>query len=397
MIICKRIKSKGKVNLKKNIQTAVYYFPNYHVDPRNEKIHGRNWTEWKLMKQATSRFPGHDQPKVPLWGYEDEADPVVMAKKIDAAADYDIDAFVFDWYWYEGPFLERALNDGFLKATNNSRLKFALMWANHDWKSFHPGSRNVASYPIDFPWTTTYDTVGFVWDYIIENYMTHPQYWNIDGLPYFSIYAFNRFIIQMGGVEATANVLALLRDKARKAGLPGVHVNAIWFDILDNHPACSACSQSEWKTKIGINSFTSYNNVCIGKDWFSEFPFVNYLNMADDYLETAKKAMKTLPGPYYPVVTMGWDSSPRTVQSEIYDNKPGYPYLPVMEPTPDKFGKVLEATRDCLLNRPQNERIMFINAWNEWTEGSYLEPDKKYGFGYLEAIKHILKQPKKGG
>ena len=79
----------------KKIQTAVYYFPNYHVDPRNEAIHGTGWTEWELMKLARPRFEGHDQPKVPAWGYEDEADPQVMAKKIDVAVEHGVDAFVF--------------------------------------------------------------------------------------------------------------------------------------------------------------------------------------------------------------------------------------------------------------------------------------------------------------
>src|SRR5512135_1016411 len=65
---------------------ACYYFPNYHVDPRNEKQHGPGWTEWELVKRAEPRFEGHHQPNVPLWGYTDEADPAVMAKKIDAAA-----------------------------------------------------------------------------------------------------------------------------------------------------------------------------------------------------------------------------------------------------------------------------------------------------------------------
>lgn len=64
-------------------QTAAYYFPNWHVDPANERFHGKGWTEWQLMKYATPRFEGHQQPKVPLWGYEDEADPKVMEKKID--------------------------------------------------------------------------------------------------------------------------------------------------------------------------------------------------------------------------------------------------------------------------------------------------------------------------
>ena len=91
-------------------EIAVYYFPDYHEDERNNVWHGPGWTEWELMKRAEPRFEGHQQPKIPLWGYEDEADPMVMAKKIDAAADHGITSFVFDWYWYEdGPYLQRDL------------------------------------------------------------------------------------------------------------------------------------------------------------------------------------------------------------------------------------------------------------------------------------------------
>jgi len=65
----------------------------------------------------------------PVWGYEDESDPVVMAKKIDAAATHGVNTFIFDWYWYENePFLEEALNRGFLAAANRDRVSFYLMW-----------------------------------------------------------------------------------------------------------------------------------------------------------------------------------------------------------------------------------------------------------------------------
>lgn len=376
------------------MQTAVYYFPNYHVDPRNESVHGKNWTEWELMKCAQPRFSGHKQPKVPSWGYEDESDPAVMSRKIEAAVDSGIDAFVFDWYWYEGPFLERALNNGFLKAPNRDRLKFALMWANHDWKNFHPGSRETQHYPINFPWSTRRETVGFVWDYIVEHYLTLPNYWRVDGQPYFSIYAVNRFIEQMGGVNATAEVIAELREKAQAAGLPGVHVNGIWFDVLDTHPACSACPQSDWARKLGFNSYTSYNNCCISKEWLTDFPFVSYEKLAADYLEIARKAMCSLPAVYYPVVTVAWDSSPRCIQSEIYDSSPGYPWLPVMESCGEQFGNAIKNTLDLLRERPEKEQIMFINAWNEWTEGSYLEPDQFNGTAYLDALKKQLRSGK---
>ena len=375
--------------MKRDLHTAVYYFPNYHVDPRNEKIHGTGWTEWELMKCARPRFHGHSQPKVPMWGYQDEADPTVMAQKIDAAAGHGIDAFIFDWYWYEGPFLERCLNEGFLEAPNRDKLKFALMWANHDWKNFHPGGRDTTRYPIDFPWSTTSATVGLVWDYIIERYFTQPNYWRVDGLPYFSIYAMNRFILQMGGVEATAEVFELLRRKAKAAGLPGVHLNGIWFDVLDDHPACSACKQADWVSRLGISSYTSYNNVCVGKSWFDgSFPWVDYRQAEDEYLEVVRKAQQSLPAPYYPVVTMSWDSSPRCIQSETYEMG-GYPWLPIMEASPEDFAYAVQKTVDNLQSRPQAERIFFINAWNEWTEGSYLEPDTKYGMAFLEQLKSV--------
>ena len=195
------------------MQTAAYYFPNFHVDPLNEAVHGPGWTEWELMKCAHPRFPGHEQPKVPLWGYGDEAAPEVMAQKIDAAADHGVDAFIFDWYWYGQPFLERALTSGYLRAPNRNRLKFALMWANHDWRNFHPASR-TQPYPVSHIVKTNLSTVGEVWDYIIANFLTREEYWRVDGKPYFSIYAMNRFIIQMGGIQAAAEAIAGLVSDA---------------------------------------------------------------------------------------------------------------------------------------------------------------------------------------
>jgi hypothetical protein len=160
-------------------QVGVYYFPNYHRDARNAVVHGPGWTEWELVKRGEPKFPGHAQPKVPLWGYEDEADPRVMAKKIDAAADHGVNHFLFDWYWYDdGPFLQRGLDEGFLGATNNARLKFALMWANHDWVDIHPARRHGRP-ALLYPVMVTRETFDALIDTVIERYFRHSSYWKI--------------------------------------------------------------------------------------------------------------------------------------------------------------------------------------------------------------------------
>ncbi|MEP6985573.1 MAG: glycoside hydrolase family 99-like domain-containing protein, partial [Chloroflexota bacterium] len=184
-------------------EIAAYYFPNYHVDPRNEKLYGAGWTEWELVKHARPRFEGHYQPRVPQWGYEDEADPHVFARKIDAAADHGLTSFIFDWYWYnDGAFLNRGLEQGYLQAANRDRLQFALMWANHNWVDIFPLKRSQYENPLLlYPGQVSDQTFELMTDYIIETYFSQPSYWKIDGCPYFSMYELFRFIEGAGGID----------------------------------------------------------------------------------------------------------------------------------------------------------------------------------------------------
>ena len=163
------------------IQVAVYYFPNYHPgDARNTKLKGTaGWSEWELVKNAKPRFPGHEQPKVPLWGYGDESDPKVMARKIDTAADNGVDAFLFDWYHYDdGPFLNNCLDRGYLRAPNRARVKFALMWANHDWTDIHPAKRQQP-YRLLYPGKVSPENFERITDHVIRDYFHQPSYWQV--------------------------------------------------------------------------------------------------------------------------------------------------------------------------------------------------------------------------
>jgi hypothetical protein len=237
---------------------AAYYFPNYHVDPRNEKRHGKGWTEWDLVRLALPRFAGHQQPKVPAWGYEDEADPKVMRKKIEAAASHGIDAFIFDWYYYDdGPYLNRPLDEAFLKVDRDARLKFALMWANHNWIDIHPAKAH-AKPEQQFPGKFTPATWERATDFIAKNYFTHPGYWTIDGRAYFSIYEIDKLVASFGSIAATRQALDRFDEKARQAGLKGIHFNIVFWGkpILPGETA--PADPDKLIKELGCRSVSSY-------------------------------------------------------------------------------------------------------------------------------------------
>lgn len=113
----------------------------------------------------------------------------------------------------------------------------------------------------------------------------------------------------------------------------------------------------------------------------------DYDHVRDEYLKYWDSAETNYDIPYFPNVTMGWDSSPRCVQTDEFGNF-GYPFMNTIGGnTPACFRNALEITRDRLLKRTDSPRIFNINCWNEWTEGSYLEPDERNGMRYLEAIR----------
>ena len=368
---------------------ACYYFPNYHpTDPRNARLKGRGWAEWELVKNARPRFLGHVQPNVPLWGYTDESDPQVMAQKIDAAADHGIDAFIFDWYWYDdGPFLQRALDDGLLKAPNNDRLKFSLMWANHDWVDIHPLKRGTPQ-TLLYPGKVTPATFETLCSHVIEHYFRHPSYWKINGQPYFSVYELFRLVESFGGIAPTRAALDRFRAKARTAGLPGIHLNAVTWGVQILPTEQTIKNPAELIARLGFDSVTSYV-------WIhhADLPTMqtDYDYVWEKYQAYWDEAEQKFGVPYYPNITMGWDSSPRAHQDDKFEND-GYPFMHTISGnTPAKFGTALRATIARLQSRPPEQRILNINCWNEWTEGSYLEPDTVNKFAYLDAIREATR------
>jgi hypothetical protein len=378
----------SKIATDPKIQVAVYYFGNYHPgDPRNEQNKGKGWSEWELVKNAKPRFPGHHQPNVPLWGYTDESDPKVMARKIDAAADHAINAFIFDWYYYnDGPFLNRPIDKGFLRAKNRGRLKFALMWANHDWLDIHPYKQGAPA-KLLFPGTVTPKTFNKICDHVIQAYFKNPSYWRIKGRPYFSIYELTKLLDSFGSVAATRAALDRFRAKVVAAGIAGLHLNAVvWGQpILPGEQ--KPIDASTLVKKLGFDSVTSY--VWVHHVGLPELK-TDYNQVRDAYFRYWTEAETKFRVPYFPNVTMGWDPSPRAYQGDKYGNY-GYPFTNTISGnTPEKFREALALTKQRLLANSNGPRIMNINSWNEWTEGSYIEPDQRNGMAYLDAVRDVF-------
>ncbi|HEU5164978.1 MAG TPA: glycoside hydrolase family 99-like domain-containing protein, partial [Chitinophagaceae bacterium] len=289
----------------KEYEVAVYYFPNYHPDSVNSKWHGKGWTEWELVKAAKPRFKGHEQPKVPLWGYFNEADPKWAAKEIDLAADNGIDCFIYDWYWYSntGQFLQEGLEKGFLKAPNRNRLKFAVMWANHDWLNIHPatfdnGRIELTQGEVS---TTLWDTIS---TYIVDNYFKQPNYWKIDSKPYFSIYDIITFINGLGGVENAKAAIDLLDKKTKAAGFPGVHFNVMsWTldrDLVSTIIGPDApTNPKEMLSALAVQSVSTYTFMQLYDYPYEKFPTASYQKGLEDNKRYWKYLIEKYPGVLY--------------------------------------------------------------------------------------------------
>lgn len=358
---------------------AAYFWPAYHHDERWKDFFRGTEGEWEIIRHAQPKFPGHFQPRVPLWGFEDDSEPHVMERKIETAVKHGVNCFAFDWYWYDGrPFLERPLNEGFLKARNNDQISFYIMWANHDattlWDLDRSHLRDVI-WPgaVDRP---TFDTVA---DRIIRQYLCHPSYLKIDGRPVFSIYDLGTLIQGLGGVTQTRAALDSFRAKVRKAGFPDLHLQAIlWRKVpesLSMVPGDRNPTQGNTIKQLGLDSLTNYQ-------------WCHYVQPQGEYRDWAEKAVghweewaKEFPVPYYPHAAVGWDTNPRL--KAFHDQI-------IVNQSPKLFEDALHQAKAYLDRRAYQTRMVTINSWNEWSEGSYLEPDEKFRYGFLEAVRAVF-------
>ena len=363
----------------KNYDVAAYIWPSYTGDePRTRLFWPEGIGEWQTVKNSAPKANGYYWNRKPLWGYVNEADPYVMQMQIDAAADHGVNVFIYDWYWYDDrPFLENCLCDGFLQAQNRDRMRFYIMWANHDanylWDIRNSDSVNETIWrgSVD---RKQFEMIGKRW---LTKFFSQENYYKIDNKPVISIYDLDNFISGLGGIDSATEAMAWLKREAQAYGHDGVHFQFVcWSGMGQNITGVDGkrmATTPDLVERMGFDSLTHYQ-------------FVHFTNIDRDYGEILVDVQKewdraglSYSIPYFPHVSVGWDNNPRfrEFRGGIVKNN-----------TPAAFEEALRAAKNFA--DAHGVSLITVNSWNEWTETSYLEPDNLYGYGYLEAIKRVF-------
>ena len=348
---------------KQKYDVAAFLYPAYvSDDPRLRPFWPAGMGEWETVFTMQQRNPGHYWNRHPLWGYINEADPSVMEMEIEQATSHGVNVFIFDWYWFDGrPFMETTLTNGFLKAKNRDKMKFYLMWANHDVNN-NWDTRFSRLKENNIIWQGKIDRQEFekICKRNIEMFFKQPNYYKIDGKPVFMIYDIPNLISGLGGIEETRDALRWFTEETKRAGFPGLDIQLTMWSVNVNYSGFDGNKTdkpaNEFVTHLGFTSSTHYQ-------------YAHMMGMNDEYLKLHEQAMRVWESstndftiPYYPHVSIGWDNSPRLGQSAVVRNN-----------TPENFQKALEDAKQFVDNHPKLHPLITINSWNEWTETSYLQ------------------------
>lgn len=368
------------------VRVIAVYLPQFYPVPENDMWWGKGFTEWMNVAKARPVFRGHYQPKLPSdLGFYDLRVPEVRQQQADLAREAGIEGFCYWHYWFGNGnrLLERPFSE--VVESGSPNFPFCLAWANHSWSNkTWTAARNLRTEPV----TLMEQTYPGESDYEAHFYAMLPafrddRYIRVDGKPVFFIYD--------PTFEQVKDFINVWRKLAAENGLGDFHFVAMTlsrpirtrqeelggritdllsrgFDAVNTIGTTKAeqeCSMLKsyghiaLQKFLGIHSVTRYKQADINAHLFSQ----------EDSREDV-----------YPTVMPNWDRTPRC----------GKDCVIYTDSTPEVFEQQMNQAIDLVRDKSPEHRLVLVRSWNEWGEGNYLEPDVRYGQGYLEAIKNAL-------
>lgn len=344
-----------------------FYLPQFHPTPYNDEWWGKGFTEWTNVAKARPRFRDHYQPHLPAdLGFYDLRLPETREAQADLASEYGIYGFCYYHYWFGG---KRLLERPFHEVLDSGKpdFPFCLCWANENWTRVWDGSEKQILMPQSYSHEDDLNHIRW-----LARSFSDPRYIRLDGKPMFAVY-------RSAGLPDPKRTTDTWREEAQKLGIGELYLCLIennFGDPLIDPGVHGFDAAIEFQPKLRTLRESLFHRG------------LERLNLHHDayrlhsYMEIVDKSLSEPVPSYarYSCVCPSWDNTPR---------HPTWG-LVLRDSTPEKYGDWLREVIDRTPERANGERIVFVNAWNEWAEGCHLEPCQKWGRSYLESTKQVL-------
>jgi lipopolysaccharide biosynthesis protein len=348
-----------------------FYLPQYHPVAENDGWWGKDFTDWVNVKKARPVFPKHDQPRVPSeLGYYDLRDSSVRERQAELAKEYGIYGFCYYHYWFHG---RRLLNRPFEEVLASGRpvFPFSLCWANENWSRRWDGSDHEIL--IEQKYSEEDDRRHI--EFLIPVFKD-PRYIRVQGKPLFLVYLAAK-------LPDPLKTIRLWRKIAEDSGLPGLYLckteafgdskdpRETGFDAAVQFPPHGL----DYRMRIQPGVFQQILEFLgLSRKAYEKNHVFNYRDVAEMHLS------RPLPDHrLFPCIVPSWDNTARRRNNALI----------IRNSSPALYEEWLRKTFDKY-RRDGDENFVFINAWNEWAESAYLEPDRRFGRAYLEATRRAL-------
>jgi lipopolysaccharide biosynthesis protein len=343
-------------------RVIAFYLPQFHTIPENDRWWGEGFTEWSNVRRARPNFSGHDQPRVPgELGAYDLRDPGVLVRQAALAREYGLHGFCYYYYWFDGKrLLERPVEA--MRMSGAPDFPYCFCWPNENWTRRWDGGDNeiliaiVSSREND--------------ERLIRDLLPHfrdPRYIRVAGRPLFIVYRVTR-------LPDAAATLSLWREICRKEGVGEIYVCAMKTYAAGDPSQLGFDAAVEFPPLVMQKPADNGRVDVVNPDFRGSI--VDYRQVVVDTLAAAPPGYRL-----HRTVVPGWDNTARQ-QDHAFT---------LINASPEIYEIWLrESAARTLRENPPGERLVFVNAWNEWAEGAYLEPDACYGRQYLLATRRAL-------